>query len=164
MKWKELIDVKLEEWALIISTVVIVLLVFLQVLARYIFDISIGWSSELSRYLLIWITWVSASYAIRMREHIRITTVVNLFPAALKKIVEVFVVIVWFAFALAMAIEGTKVVMAIQMMNQTSSILGWPMWVVYLILPIGGVLMMIRLIQQLYFIFSGKITDGGESV
>lgn len=163
MKWKEFIDLKLEEWALMLMIIFMVLLVFLQVLSRYVFNVSIGWSSELSRYCLIWITWISASYVIRIQEHIRIMTLVDYFNEKVQKAIEVFVVLCWFIFALVMAVIGTDVFMGIKQMGQKTSTLQWPMWVIYIIIPITGCLMMIRLIQQLYFIFKKPI-EGSDSV
>lgn len=156
VNWKEFIDVKLEEWLLIISTIVIVLLVFLQVLARYVFDMSVGWSAELSRYLLIWITWVSTSYAIRKREHIRISVVVERLSVPIQKVIEIIVIFLWGIFATVMAIVGTQIVMNIQLMGQKTSTLGLPMWVIYVIIPLGGILMLLRLIQQLFFVITDR--------
>ncbi|ARF14928.1 TRAP transporter small permease [Sporosarcina ureae] len=163
MKWKELIDIKMEEWLLIISTLFIVALVFLQVLSRYVFNISVGWSAELARYLLIWITWISMSYTIRKNDHIKITLLVDRLPMNVQKVVQVIVVLLWSVFAFVMAIVGTQVVQTLKLMGQKTSTLGLPMWVVYLIIPIGGVLMLIRLVQRLYFIFKPeKIVVSGD--
>lgn len=153
MNWKELIDIKLEEWLLIVSTIFIIILVFIQVLARFVFNISVGWSAELSRYLLIWITWISMSYTIRRNDHIRITLVVDRLPQKIRKTIEVIVILLWASFAYVMAYVGTEVVQTIKLMGQKTSTLGISMWIVYLIIPIGGILMLIRLIQQLYFVF-----------
>lgn len=153
MNWKEWIDIKIEEWILIIATIFIILLVFIQVLARFVFNISVGWSAELSRYLLIWITWISMSYTIRKSDHIRITLIVERLPQKVQKVIEVIVILVWSAFAFIMAYVGTEVVQTMKLMGQKTSTLGISMWVVYLIIPIGGVLMLIRLVQQLYFVF-----------
>ncbi|MBY7144519.1 TRAP transporter small permease [Virgibacillus sp. NKC19-3] len=157
MKLKKLIDVEIEKWLLIISFIFLILLVLVQVLARYIFSVPVGWNAELSRYLLIWITWISASYAIRMREHIRITLLVDRFSPKGKKITELFVIFVWSAFAFAMAFVGTEVVLSTQMLGQQTSSLGIPMWIVYIIIPLSGVLMIIRLVQQVYFIIKDKV-------
>lgn len=153
MNWKEWIDIKIEEWLLIIATIFIVVLVFIQVLARFVFNVSVGWSAELSRYLLIWITWISMSYTIRKNDHIRIMLVVDRLPVQFRKIIEVIVIVVWAAFALVMAYVGTEVVQTMKLMGQKTSTLGISMWVVYLIIPLGGILMLIRLAQQLYFVF-----------
>lgn len=44
----------LEEYLLVVSLVINVLLVFLQVIMRTVFKNSLTWSEELSRYIFIW--------------------------------------------------------------------------------------------------------------
>lgn len=161
MNWRLLLDKKLEEWLLMAMLISMVLLVFLQVVAR-VMNISVGWSSELSRFLLIWITWLSAAYVIRTREHIRIMTLVEKFHPKVQKGIEVFVIICWFFFAIIMAVVGTEIVLNIKAMGQTSAALQWPTWIIYLILPIGGILIIIRLIQQIYFIFRKDTNERRE--
>ena len=47
----------LEEYLLVVSLVINVLLVFLQVIMRTVFKNSLTWSEELSRYIFIWQIW-----------------------------------------------------------------------------------------------------------
>lgn len=53
----------LEEYLLVVSLVINVLLVFLQVIMRTVFKNSLTWSEELSRYIFIWQIWLGASIA-----------------------------------------------------------------------------------------------------
>ncbi|MEC5423270.1 TRAP transporter small permease [Virgibacillus sp. C22-A2] len=153
MNVKQFIDEKLEEWVLIISFILLTAIIFAQVIFRYVFSYSIGWSEELGRYILIWIAWISASYAVRRKQHIRIEMVKNKFSVKIQKWIEAVVLLLWFYFAMFLAIEGTKLVMNIQVTGQTSPSMGLPMWAVYIAIPLGGVLMSIRLVQQFYFLF-----------
>ena len=54
----------LEEYLLVVSLVINVLLVFLQVIMRTVFKNSLTWSEELSRYIFIWQIWLGASIAL----------------------------------------------------------------------------------------------------
>ena len=45
----------LEEYLLVVSLVINVLLVFLQVIMRTVFKNSLTWSEELSRYIYFWL-------------------------------------------------------------------------------------------------------------
>ena len=56
---------KLEEYFLVFCLGFMVLLVFVQVVMRYIFQNSLSWSEELARYLFLWLSWIGASYAVR---------------------------------------------------------------------------------------------------
>lgn len=154
------LDEKLEEWILILSFMFLVVLVFTQVFFRYVISQSLGWSEELSRYMLIWIAWISACYIMRSGKHIRIETLKNKLPKPIQKWAEAFVLILWSIFALFLAIEGWKLVMGIQATGQVSPSLGIPMWLVYMALPIGGLLMIIRIIQQFYWLFTRREKGG----
>ena len=65
----------LEEYLLVVSLVINVLLVFLQVIMRTVFKNSLTWSEELSRYIFIWQIWLGASIALKYNEHIRVTLI-----------------------------------------------------------------------------------------
>ncbi|GIN19563.1 MAG TPA: TRAP transporter small permease [Bacillus bacterium] len=153
MKLNKILNEKLEEWILVASMIVLVILVVGQVFARYVLNFSIGWSEELARYLLIWIAWIAASYAVTKNAHIRVEIIKDRFSARIKQIIELIVLIIWFGFAAFLAFEGTNFVLQVQTTNQVSPSLGADMWIVYLAVPVGGVLMGIRLIQQAIRIF-----------
>ncbi|MBD8005975.1 TRAP transporter small permease [Bacillus norwichensis] len=153
MKLKKILNEKLEEWVLVASMVFLVILVVGQVFARYVMNFSIGWSEELARYLLIWIAWIAASYAVTQSAHIRVEIIKDRFSRRIKQMIELVVLIIWFGFAAFLAIEGTNFILQVQATNQVSPSLGVDMWIVYLAVPVGGVLMGIRLIQQAILIF-----------
>lgn len=153
MKLKNILNEKIEEWILVTSLIFIVLLVFFQVVSRYVLDFQMGWSNELSRYILIWIAWISASFAVHKNAHIRVELLINMLSGKAKKILELIVLIIWFSFALFLALIGTKFILMIREMGQVSPSLGLPMELVYMAAPIAGILMCIRLIQQAILIF-----------
>ncbi|MFD1606968.1 TRAP transporter small permease [Oceanobacillus luteolus] len=160
MDIKSFLDKKLEEWVLIISLIILVLIVFVQVLSRYFLNYSFAWSEEIARYILIWVAWISVSYSIRRQEHLRIEFLKDRFSPTVQKYIELVVLILWFLFAIFLAIEGTNVILGIQSSGQTSPSIGMPMWIAYLAIPVGGLLMTIRLIQQVYFLFRGNKRGG----
>lgn len=153
MKAKTFINDKLEEWVLVGSMIVLVILVVAQVFFRYVVDYSIGWSEELARYLLIWIAWIAASYAVQQKAHIRVEILKNRCSLRVKQFIELVVLMIWFGMAAFLAVEGTNFVLNIKATHQVSPSLGVGMWIVYLAVPVGGTLMSIRLIQQAILIF-----------
>ncbi|MGM8366416.1 TRAP transporter small permease [Virgibacillus sp. W0181] len=148
MKLKTILNEKLEEWILVVSLAFIVLLVIAQVVSRYVITFPMGWSVELARYILIWIAWISASYAVQQNTHIRVEILKDKLSKGPKKVLELIILVMWFAFALFLAIAGTQFTMSIGKTTQYSPSLEVPMWIVYLGVPIAGFLMSIRLFQQ----------------
>ena len=153
MTLKKLLDEKLEEWFLVATMVVMVVLIFVQVITRYIFENSLSWSEELARYVHIWQIWIGASFAIRKKEHIKVEAFKKLFNEKGQKIIELISLIVWFVLAVFLAVAGTDLVNTMFTRGQDSPAMQMPMWSIYSAIPIGGLLMAIRLVQQIYFLF-----------
>jgi len=55
-------------------------MVILQVFVRYVLNISIPWTEELARYLLLSITFVGGALAIRDKQHINISIFIEKVP------------------------------------------------------------------------------------
>ncbi|MFM1655139.1 TRAP transporter small permease [Brevibacillus sp. B_LB10_24] len=153
MSLKKLLDERLEEVFLVLTMVAMVVLIFAQVLCRYVFESSLSWSEELARYIHIWQIWIGASFAVRKREHIKVEAFKNLFNETGRKCIDFIAIILWFCLAVFLAVAGTSLVTTILSKGQSSPAMQLPMWLVYSAIPLGGLLMSIRLIQQLYFLF-----------
>jgi TRAP-type transport system small permease protein len=65
---------------------VMVVLVFGNVLLRYGFNSGITISEELSRWLLVWLTFLGAIVALRQHAHLGVDTLVRALPAAGKRL------------------------------------------------------------------------------
>ncbi len=63
-----------------ICLAVMVVLVFGNVALRYIFNSGITMSEELSRWLLVWLTFLGAIVALRQHAHLGVDTLVRLLP------------------------------------------------------------------------------------
>lgn len=150
---------KLEEYLLVASTIVLVILVSMQVFFRFVVNFSFGWSEELARYLLIWIAWFSASYAAQQNAHIRVEVIKDRFSGVFKKVIELVVILISFGFSIFLAVEGTKFIMLIKTTGQGSPSLDIPMWAVYLAVPIGGTLMAFRFLQQIYYLYKAPTDE-----
>ncbi|MCK5095565.1 MAG: TRAP transporter small permease, partial [Spirochaetes bacterium] len=61
---------------------------------RYILNNPIHWSEEISRYILIWLTMVAASIAIKERSHIRLTAFVGRLPNFVSIIIEIVILLI----------------------------------------------------------------------
>ncbi|MEI3605766.1 TRAP transporter small permease [Pseudogracilibacillus sp. SE30717A] len=165
MNVKVLLDRRIEEFILVLTMAIMVLIMFVQSTSRYFIGTSFSWGSEFAQYLHVWQIWIGASLAIRLQSHIRVDVFVKLFPPTVQKILNFLAISCWFIFAGFLAIEGSKYVMDVLTSGQTSPSLHVPMWIPYLAIPIGGTLMVIRLFQQMYFLFTSKEElYGGEEI
>jgi TRAP-type C4-dicarboxylate transport system, small permease component len=138
----------LEEIFLLPSLVFSVVLIFAQVVMRYIFGNSLSWSEELARYLFVWQIWLGVSYSARNMTHLRITLIKDKLSPKAQKILELAITAVWIAFGIFIAAKGITLVMKVAKFNQLSSALQLPMMYVHLAVPVGCGLMVIRLIEN----------------
>ena len=88
---------KLEEIILVTMFSCMVIVIFYQVIMRYVFNNSSFWSEELGKFLFVWISWLGISIGARRGEHIKISLLVDKMPfkaARLTNILTEIIVIV----------------------------------------------------------------------
>jgi C4-dicarboxylate transporter, DctQ subunit len=135
-----------EEWTIFIAVMVALLSLFVSVVLRYGFNYSLAWSEELVREVIIYTTFIGASVAVRQRSMIKIDASVQLLPR-LKVTLTFFSYLMTAIFAAIMVIYGWKMaLLQIQTMQKTI-ILEIPLVYLYAIMPLMGVLMLIRTLQ-----------------
>ncbi|MFI8379455.1 TRAP transporter small permease [Leeuwenhoekiella sp. NPDC079379] len=122
----------------------IVIAVLWQVFSRYVLQSASSFTEEIARYLLIWIGILGAAYASGQQEHLAI----NILPPKLnpenriKLRIGINILIMLFAF-FALIIGGGNLVYVNYELGQYSAALGLPLGVVYMVLPISGILVII---------------------
>lgn len=157
MTLKKFLD-NFEEYFVVWTLAIMTVLVFVQVVMRYVFSNSLSWSEELARYIFLWLSWIGASYAVRERSHFRVEMFANMIKGTSRKWFELFVLLVWFVFSLFMAVVGTQLVLFLVETGQTSAAMDVPMSWVYASVPVGCALMTIRLVAEIKKILKGQYT------
>ncbi|WP_423233015.1 TRAP transporter small permease [Aminirod propionatiphilus] len=137
-----------EEYLLVGSMAFNVLLVFFQVVMRYVFHNSLSWSEELARYIFLWQTWLGASYAVRQRRHLRVEMVADRFRGRNRVRFELFVLVVWFAFSLFLAYQGSRMTLFLVRTGQLSAAMRIPISWAYASVPVGCAMMALRLVGE----------------
>jgi TRAP-type C4-dicarboxylate transport system permease small subunit len=61
---------RLQRWILFITSMGVTLLVFIQVIMRYFFDVPLYGIEEIAIYLAVWAYFIGASYGAHQKEHI----------------------------------------------------------------------------------------------
>jgi TRAP-type C4-dicarboxylate transport system permease small subunit len=65
---------------IVVCLAAMVVLVFTNVVLRYLFNSGIATSEELSRWLLVWLTFLGAIVALRQHAHLGVDTLVRALP------------------------------------------------------------------------------------
>jgi TRAP-type C4-dicarboxylate transport system permease small subunit len=109
------------------------------VITRYAIGNQAGWTEELARYLLIWISLLGAAYAVAKRSHIAISLLPDSLEGdkqrRLNRLIDLFILI----FAVAVLIVGgIYYVWLTFSLGQQAPSLGIPVGFVYLAVPLSG--------------------------
>lgn len=125
--------------ALILGSMTI--LIFIQVLFRYILNSPLAWSEELAKYLFIWMTFIAGYVGARQNKHIGVEAVQKALPPFAGKCLKSF------CHGLCGVFFGAVVYYIIffwgKLTVQKSPALGIPLSVVYLGMLIGCLFMAI---------------------
>ena len=114
------------------------IIIFIQVVMRYVFHSSLTWSEEMARYLFVWLVLITSTYAFGKREHMCISYLKDKLPLKGQRMVNILIEAITFFFAAAIMIYGGVRISAMQMV-QLDSVLKIPTGLIYSIIPISGV-------------------------
>lgn len=147
---------RFEEIMLVLSLGLMVALIFGQVIGRYVFSSAPSWTEEMARYIHIFQVWIGASYAVKLRQHIRVEAFITRFHGVFRQVLEILSIIIWFVMALFLAVFGTELVLSSINHGQLAPAMQIPIWIPYLAIPLGGIGMAIRLVIQVKEVIQGN--------
>lgn len=150
---KKLLDLRYHLLEIVISLILVILVVvcFSQVIARYVLRISLSWSEELVRYLLLWFGMLTAGYCFKLKAHIAMVFVFKKLPFVFRKIINIFIFAVLNIIFLVMIIWGFKY--AYMGKDTYPHAINLPMVFVYAAIPVGGGIMLYYNIINFYTSF-----------
>ena len=148
---------KLLEFLVVILMVAMVVMVFGNVFLRYAFNSGITISDEMSRYCLIWLTYIGAMVTMREGGHLGVDTLVKHLPRGGKKIC-LFLSETLMLYCNGLFMLGTWKMHDLQLTN-VSPVAGLSMIWVYGIGYVVSLVMGMMNIRVLYRLLSGRITE-----
>ncbi|MBE0465343.1 MAG: TRAP transporter small permease [Halomonadaceae bacterium] len=126
----------------------------LQIVSRVLFT-AVGWTEEVARFLLIWITFLAGTLAFQRGHHIAVTFAVDALPARLRQVARILAVMAVIAFMITLVVIGYRY-MQVQSFQKSAS-LRVPMSYVYAVMPISAAIMAwYALIDLLELVLEGK--------
>ncbi len=158
----------IEEWLIAGFMAAATLVIFAAVLHRqsasvpwlwkYASSLNFSWAQELCIYLFIWMAKFGAAYGVRTGIHIGVDVLVNAVRPAVRRALVILALSLGAFFTGVIAFMGVRWVWFIYGTGQISPDLDWPMWVIYLCIPLGSSLMCYRFLQVMArFLRSGDL-------
>jgi len=143
------------------------LAIFLQVLARYVFDYPLSWPEELGRFLFAWIVFLGIVPVLRTDEMPALDLIYRWIPDKIGQLLKFITTVVILGFLIIM-LKGGFELMARQT-AQISVALEVPMALVYSAIPFGTLLMCLIMIFRVIdhgktlFLRQKTSKEGGRS-
>lgn len=134
-------------------------LIFLQVLVRFVFaklhlQLSVPWTEELSRYLMIWAVFVGAALVARRADALAVEALVLAVPAPIGRLIK------YSAHLLSLAFYGIVFVVGLDWMefgrSEVAPVLGIQMSWVYASMSVGAALTIINAVALLAEVWVDK--------
>ena len=138
----------------------------IKVTSRYVLKSPTSWAEEVITYLFVWLTFIGASLALKKHQHFAIDIVVEKLPDKISNLLRLISTILVIIFSIVVLWYGAFLTIA-----------GWhivtpateiPRSIPYAAVPFGGLLMLIRSIEDLIRQIKGltnktvAIDKGGE--
>lgn len=128
------------------------IVVFAQVLSR-LFKYSLPGTEELSRLMIVWLTFLGTSLAIHEKMHLAVNFFVNMASSSLQKWIYFFVHVLTIIFFGILVVYGFKLTMST--MGTLSPALQLPMSLFYASIPVSSIF-------SIYFISTHMFESTGE--
>jgi TRAP-type C4-dicarboxylate transport system permease small subunit len=130
-----------------------VLTTSLQIVCRVFFS-ALSWSEELTRYLLVYLTFLGASSVYKRNGHISVLVIKQLLPPKTQKVASIFVILLCGVFFGIASFYGLKY-MRLQG-SQLSAALRIPMKYIYMSIPVGFSIMILHSIDSIINLCVGE--------
>jgi TRAP-type C4-dicarboxylate transport system permease small subunit len=141
---------KLEEYALVYALMCAVVICTAQVIGRYVFNHSISWSEELSKYIFVWLIWLGTSYAAKNNQHIYMEFLIDKMKGRVRTAFDILIKLIWIGFCVFLLVNGIEVVQSLIARGKTwTTVPQLKVWVVYLAIPVSQGVLSLRLFFKL---------------
>lgn len=132
-----------EEIIIFLSIFSSLIVIFVNIVLRYLFAKGFVFSEEYARYSMVLLVYIGVSQAIKKNSMIRVDIISSFMPEAkfsLDLIANIFsliaaIILIWF---------GLKFTIWQYSTGQKSIAMELPMWIAFAIVPLGGSLMFMR--------------------
>jgi TRAP-type C4-dicarboxylate transport system permease small subunit len=138
----------LVDWVCLALMAALVADVFLGVFSRYVLQATFQWYDEVARLCFVWMVFLGAAVAVRRGAHFRLRLLVDRLGPGARRAADLAAVLIVVAFGGVLVAGG--VAMAPIARRQVTDSLELSMLWFYAALPVGGALMILFALPQLW--------------
>ena len=134
------------KWICVVTCVLLIIDVVIEVLMRFVFVKPMVYGEQLACYLMIWMSMVAASLALRQGGHMALDIVQKKVPKQVRTVLVIVSHVCVMFFLVVMTWYGFKHCWAVRM-QRSPVVFNISMALPYLAIPVGGVFMIIQHIE-----------------
>lgn len=132
---------KILEALLVMISIVMCVVIFVATVSRFTGLFVITWAEELARYCMIWMIFLGIGVAAINGEHFCVEALQLFCPKNVLKIISIINSILILVFCIFTSYYGITILQKQMATGQVTPSLRWPMWIMYLSIPLGLILM-----------------------
>lgn len=145
MSYLQKLDEYFEPVLIVTSVSLIVILIFTNVVLR-LFDTTLPWAGELSRYLFVWMVYLGISYGIKKKRHLRVSILFDMLPKKLSLLTQIFSDVLFLVYSFVVLYYGYIIMEKAISRNQIAPAMEVSVGLLYAALVVGSLLSIIRLL------------------
>lgn len=140
----------LEKIVSCVCVIVMSILVFVNVIFRFVFNNSLAFSDEISTYLFVLMSLMGTALAARRGAHLGLSIVTDRVSPKARTIIGMIMYGISALFCLLIVIFGVQMVISEYQMGQQSAAMQWPEWIYGSFVPIGGIFAALAFVQGIF--------------
>ncbi|MDQ0115549.1 TRAP transporter small permease [Paenibacillus harenae] len=140
------VDSLFENFALI-SIASMAIIVAIQVITRKLFNFVFFWSEEVTLLLMVWFSFMGIAIGFREKLHLAMDSFTNLLPKRFNRVLDKIILVCVFAFGLYLVKNGWA--FTVLMNESTLPATKLPNSIMYLVMPITGIMICVYTFLQL---------------
>lgn len=148
-KTLKLVNQTLATFSVILLSILVICVIW-QVISRYVLGSPSIATDELARFLFMWVGLIGAAYATGLKRHLAIDLLLMKVQGKKKSSLEILILLVMLFFAgFILVYGGINLAWDTHKTGQISPSLGIDMGLVYLCLPVAGIIMVFYIVVEL---------------
>ena len=138
---------RIEEILCVLCTAVMTILVFANVLSRYLLHYSLSFSDEITTYLFVLLSMMGTAIATKRRAHLGLSILTDTVSPPARKALLVLGFAIGTVFSAALFYYGILMVINQYNLGMETSAMQWPEWIYGTFIPFGAFFVTIRFAQ-----------------
>lgn len=130
--------IEVNKFLIVVMLATMFVLLFVNVVGRYLFSNTFLGADELSRHLMISIAFLGIGYGMRERKHSSFTFLQDVVSDKIRKLIRI--VVAGLIYFLMLTILYYGAIYTIRYMNNSTQVLQWKLGYWYVFIPIGALL------------------------